>query len=131
MARTFTYTDNLAGLPGYTLAAAPALALDGVLFPLAGHTGPARDFGFAGHFETSIGVKTVGSNGAASQDTSLRSYWLGGRYRTTSDHFVFTFGADYGAHQFNLDLSDAVPPNVRYTILRPSAAIRADAGGRL
>ena len=131
LARTFTYTDNLAGLPGYTLAAAPALALDAVLFPMAGSRGLARKFGFAGHFETSIGVKTVARDGAASQDTSLNSYWFGGRYRTTSNNFMFTLGADYGAHQFNLDLTDGVPPNVRYSVFRPSAAVRADTGGGL
>jgi len=98
---------------------------------MAESTSPGRHFGLAGHFETSIGVKTVGRNGAASEDTSLSSYSVGGRYRTTSNNFVFTFGADFGEHRFNLDVLDTVPPNVRYTILRPSAAMRANAGGRL
>jgi TolB-like protein len=131
MARTFTYTDNLAGLPGYTLSGAPALALDGALFPTAGSASPARNFGFAGHFETSVAVKTVGRNGAASHDTSLRAYWLGARYRVTSNNFLFTFGADYGEHLFNIDVQDTAPPNVRYSIIRPSATVRADAGGGL
>jgi hypothetical protein len=131
LARTFTYTDNLAGLPGYTLAGAPALALDATLFPTAGGTSPARNFGFAGHFETSVAVKTVGRHGAASHDTSLRAYWLGGRYRLPSNNLLFTFGADYGEHRFDIDVADAAPPNVRYSFIRPSVMARAEAGGGL
>jgi hypothetical protein len=131
LTRNFTYTDNLEGLPGYTLAGAPALAADATFFPTAGGTSAARNFGFAGHFETSVAVKTVGRNGAASADTSLRAYLVGARYRIPSNHFLFTVGADYGEHRFNIDVQDVAPPNVRYTILRPSLTTRADAGGNL
>jgi hypothetical protein len=132
LARTFTYTDNLAGLPGYTLSGAPALALDGSIYPTAGNaSSPARNFGFAGHFESSVAVKTVGRNGAASADTSLVSYFIGARYRMPTDNFLFTFGADYGDHRFNIDVQDTAPPNVKYSVLRPSVTARAEAGSNL
>jgi hypothetical protein len=130
LARTFTYTDDVAGLPGYTLAGAPALAVEGTLFPTAGSNTPTKNFGFAGHFETSLAVKTVGRD-TSSHATTLQAYWVGGRYRLASNNFLFNFGLDYGEHRFNMDVQDATPPNVRYTFIRPSVSARADAGGGL
>jgi hypothetical protein len=131
VSRTFTYTDNLAQLPGYTLAAAPALVVEAELFPSATSSSIARNFGFAGHFESSFGVKTEGRDGAASHSTTARAYWGGARYRLPINNFLLSGGVDYGEHRFEMDVSDAVAPNVRYAFLRPSLAGRAEAGGGL
>jgi TolB-like protein len=131
VSRTFTYTDNLSQLPGYTLAAAPALVAEAELFPSATSSSIARNFGFAGHFESSFGVKTEGRDGAASHSTTARAYWGGARYRLPINSFLLSGGVDYGEHRFEMDVNDAVAPNVRYAFLRPSLAGRAEAGGGL
>src|SRR5947208_2246037 len=67
LSRTFTYTDNLSGLPGYTLSGALALAAEGELYPTASNPASgARNFGFAGYFETSVGAKTSSQSGGSS-----------------------------------------------------------------
>jgi hypothetical protein len=129
VSRTFTYTDNLSNLPGYTLAGAPALVAEAELFPTATSTSLARHFGFAGHFESSFGVKTEGRDGAASHSTTVRAYWGGARYRMPVNNFLINVGVDYGVHAFVMDVDDVVAPNVRYTFLRPSLGGRAEAGG--
>jgi hypothetical protein len=127
--RTFTYTDNLSGLPGYTLGSALAVAAEAELFPRGGSGSGPVDFGFAGEFESSVGAKTAGPDGTP-RDTRMRSYRLGGRIRAPARNFLFTLGGDYGTHQFVIDV-DTMVPNVRYTFLRPSLAMRVDTGGKL
>jgi hypothetical protein len=126
LARTFTYTDNLSGLPGYTLQGALAVAGDGELYPTAGSAGSnGRNFGFAGHFETSLNAKTTGRDGAQ-LSTKFLAWYAGGRYRIPVGNFVATLGVDYGEHRFQIGDDDTLVPNVRYTFVRPSLRGRFD-----
>jgi hypothetical protein len=127
LARTFTYTDNLAGLPGYTLQGALAVAGEGELYPLAGGSDSSgRNFGIAGHFETSLNAKTVAGDGTVIT-TKFFSYFGGGRYRIPVGNFTGTLGLDYGEHRFEIGVEDqSQVPNVRYTFVRPSLRGRFD-----
>jgi hypothetical protein len=129
ISRTFTYTDNLSGLPGYTLGSALAVAASAEFYPTAG-SGRTVDVGAAGWFESTVGAKTA-QNGAA-RDTRQRAYYLGGRVRIPARNFLFALGADYGQHEFAIDAdSETVIPNVRYSFVRPSLAMRVETGGNL
>jgi hypothetical protein len=131
LSRTFTYTDNLSGLPGYTLPSAPAIVGQGELYPGANGRGAARNFGIAGYFETSVGAKTQDRSGAPSRTTSLQAYRVGARYRFTNENLTLLLGGDYGEHKFQMDVQDTIAPNVRYTFIRPSITGRAELAGGL
>jgi hypothetical protein len=124
MARAFIFTDNVSGLPGYNLPAAPGIFGEAEFFPAARSRSGARNFGFSGQAETSVGAKTNGREGDRSHTTKASSYRIGPRYRIPSPNFSVTLGLDYGEHSFELDIDDAVPPNVVYTLVRPSVAGR-------
>jgi hypothetical protein len=124
MARAFVFTDNVSGLPGYNLPAAPGIFGEAEFFPAARSRSQARNFGFSGQAETSVGAKTTGRDGDRSHTTKASSYRIGPRYRIPSPNFSVTLGLDYGEHSFELDIDDAVPPNVVYTLVRPSIAGR-------
>jgi hypothetical protein len=129
VSRTFTYTDNLSGLPGYTLGSALAVTAGGEFYPTAG-SNRSVDIGAAGWFESTVGAKTA-QNGAA-RDTRERAYYVGGRIRIPARNFLFALGADYGQHEFAIDAdSDTIVPNVRYTFVRPSLAMRVETGASL
>jgi hypothetical protein len=125
LTRTFTYVDNISGLPGYTLSGAPAIVGQLELYPLMFRADFYRNFGFAGYFETSIGAKTGDRAGAAAHATTLLAYRAGPRYRMTSDNFTVALGLDYGVHSFDMD-GENMAPNVRYSVLRPSIAGRSE-----
>jgi hypothetical protein len=130
ISRAFVFTDNLAGLPGYTLPATTGVAGEATFFPAAHSRSAARHFGFSGEWATSVGAKTVGRDGARSYPTRSQSYRVGPRYQVRSSHFAFDVGADYGNHQFQLDVTDAIlPPNVDYTFLRPNLSTQLDVAG--
>jgi hypothetical protein len=120
LGRTFSYMDNQAGLPGYTLAGGAGLTAEGTVFPLATMDTALSAVGISGALESSVAVKTVGRNGAASLDTSMRSYRVGLRYRAPVYRTLVTAGLDYAQDQSAIDVPDTTPPNVRYTFLRPS-----------
>ena len=124
MSRAFIFTDNVTGLPGFNLPAAPGIYGEAELFPAARSRGPTKNFGFAGQWETSVGAKTTGRDGNRSVTTKAQSYRVGPRYRFLTPAFNVTLGADYGEHKFNLDVDDVIPPNVTYTMFRPSVAGR-------
>jgi hypothetical protein len=128
ISRAFSYTDNLSGLPGYTLGGALAVAAEGEFFPTA-NSKRGVDIGIGGEFESSVGAKTTGPGGAPA-DTRVRHYRVGGRLRIPAHSFLFTLGGDYGEHQFEVDVN-AMVPNVRYAFLRPSLGMRIDTGGKL
>jgi hypothetical protein len=128
ISRTFTYTDNLSQLPGYTLGSALGVGGDAEAY----FTSASRpvDLGAAVAFESSVGAKTQ-QNGAA-RDTRMRAYRLGPRIRVPARNFLFALGADYGQHEFAIDIeSDTIVPNVRYTFVRPSLGMRVETGGNL
>lgn len=126
MSRAFIFTDNVSGLPGYSLPAAPGIFGEAEFFPAARSRTGARNFGFTGQWETSVGAKTTGREGDRTHTTTATSYRIGPRYRIHSPSFAVTLGADYGKHTFELDVDDAVPPNVIYTLVRPSVAGRIE-----
>jgi hypothetical protein len=124
MARAFVFTDNVSGLPGFNLPAAPGIFGEAEFFPAARSRGATKNFGFSGMMETSVGAKTVGRDGNRSVATKAQSFRVGPRYRFMQPNFTVTLGADYGQHEFSLDVDDTVPPNVAYTLFRPSVAWR-------
>jgi hypothetical protein len=127
ISRAFVFTDNLAGLPGYTLPATTGVSGEATFFPAAHSRSAARHFGFSGEWASSVGAKTVGRDGARSYPTRSLSYRVGPRYQWRQSNFALNLGADYGNHQFQLDVSDAVvPPNVDYTFLRPNVSTQLD-----
>jgi hypothetical protein len=127
ISRTFTYTDNLSGLPGYNLGGALAVSADAELYPAAS-TG--TDIGLAARFESSVGAKT--NSGGLPRDTRMRTYRIGGRLRMPIRSVLVTAGGDYGEHRFEVDVDSAMmAPNVRYSFVRPSVGMRIDALERL
>jgi hypothetical protein len=129
LSRTFTFTDNISGLPGYTLPAAPAVAAEAELYPGARSASPVGNFGFGGYWETSLGARTVGREGVPSQATKLGAYRGGVRYRVAGADSAVAVGGDYGEHRFELEIPGAIVPNVRYTFLRPFLSGRFTVGG--
>ena len=67
MSRAFIYTDNVAGLPGYTLPAALGAFAEAEVYPGARTNSAVRNFGLAGVWEASMGAKTVGRDGSGNQ----------------------------------------------------------------
>jgi hypothetical protein len=128
MSRTFVFTDNVAGLPGYTLPMAMGIFGEAELFPAARSRNLLRYLGLAGQWETSVGAKTTGREGGRKHATSIQSFRVGPRYRIYVADLAVTLGADYGEHSFELDLDEAIPPNVAYTYVRPSLAGRLVVG---
>ena len=127
MSRTFVFTDNVAGLPGYNLPVAGGVVAEGELYPASKSTGPVKGLGMAAMVETSVGAKTTGRDGRPAS-TQTQSYRIGPRYRLQYPNFNVALGVDYGEHKFKLDIDDAMPPNVGYTFMRPSLAGRMVVG---
>jgi len=130
VSRAFVFTDNLAGLPGYNLPGAPALAAEVEFFPAAHTNTVARNLGFAAFYETSIGAKTT-TNDGSSGATLSRAYRVGARYRIPVASSAVLLGADYAQHYFNLQVDSALPPNVNYSAVRPSLTGRVAMGSKL
>jgi hypothetical protein len=131
VSRAFVFTDNFAGLPGYNLPGAPALAGEVEFFPAAHMSGTlARNVGFAAFYETSIGAKTTTADGSSGATLS-RAYRLGARYRVPIASSAVLLGADYAQHYFNLTVDNALPPNVNYSAVRPSITGRVAMGPKL
>jgi hypothetical protein len=128
MSRAFIYTDNVAGLPGYTLPAAVGVFSEAEIYPGARSSSLVRNLGLAGLWEASMGAKTVGRDGAGTYLTRARSYRAGLRYRVKSDKGMVILGADYGEHSFDLKVEDVLPPNVAYSLFRPSLGGRISLG---
>jgi hypothetical protein len=126
LARTFSYMDDTALLPGYTLAAGAGFAADGTFYPLVALQNPLRALGVSGALESSVAAKTVARNGAPSLDTSMLAYRLGLRYRRPVYRTLLTGGLDFAQDRSHIDVPDTTPPNVRYTFLRPSITGRLD-----
>jgi hypothetical protein len=130
VSRTFVFTDNVAQLPGYNLPGAPALAGEVEFFPALRTDSVARNIGFAAFYESTIGAKTQRSDGGTGA-TLARSYRVGARYRVPLDTAAVLLGTDYMQHFFNLDVDNALPPNVNYSVVRPSVAGRVSMGRKL
>jgi hypothetical protein len=128
MSRAFIYTDNVAGLPGYTLPAALGAFAEAEIYPGARSTSAVRNFGLAGVYEASLGAKTVGRDGSGNNLTRGKSYRAGIRYRLKSGDSSLTMGGDYGEHSFDLQVDDVIAPNVVYELFRPSVAGRMSLG---
>ena len=126
ISRAFVFTDNVAGLPGYSLPGTTGVSGEATFFPAAHSRGSARHFGFSGEWTTSVGAKTLGRDGARSYPTRSLSYRLGPRYQMRRSNLALSFGVDYGNHQFQLEVTETLPPNVDYTFLRPSVATQLD-----
>jgi hypothetical protein len=130
VSRTFVFTDNVAALPGYNLPGAPALAGEVEFYPAVRTDSIARNIGFVGFYESSIGAKTQRSDGGTGT-TLARAYRVGARYRIPIETSAVLLGTDYMQHYFNLDVDGAVPPNVNYSIVRPSLSGRVPMGRKL
>jgi len=121
LTRTLAFTDNVSGIPGYSLRGAAAILAAGEIYPAAGSSSSASGIGFSGEWESSVGAKTVGEDGLTSYPTTIRSYRVGARYRVVGETSFASFGVDYGEHQFDLEVPNVIAPNVKYTFLRPMA----------
>ncbi len=131
MSRALVFTDNVSGLPGYSLPGTVGIFGEGSFFPAARSTTPMRYIGFNGAWETTIGAKTLGRGRERSHATESRSYRVGPRVRIPTAPFVVTLGADYGEHRFKLDITEVIAPNVEYSVLRPNVEFRVDVGSGL
>jgi hypothetical protein len=129
LARTFKYSQNMAGLPGYSLVGAAAIGGELTIYPVTDSTSPMRSLGINGAGLTTVGAKI--RTGGIARDTSVRSFRLGPRYRVQREALVFTGGADFGQDSAEIDAPDETPPNVRYTFLRPSIDGRWEVNPRL
>jgi hypothetical protein len=132
ISRAFLFTDNSAGLSDYSLPGAAALAGEAELYPFLRTSGPLRNLGAAGYYETSIGAKTQRGDGSTVA-TTARGYRVGGRYRIPIESSAIILGTDYSQHYFNLrpDGANPVPPNVTYTAVRPSIGGRVPMGSKM
>jgi hypothetical protein len=131
LTRSFTYTDNVSGLPGHTMSPSPALQVEGEVYPLASMTSSfVRNFGLAGHFETTLGARTAAFDGSALSTTDL-TYRVGPRYRLSQVGYVVLGGVDYTSHRFQMsgNQTGVISPDVVYSILRPSVSGRFYTGG--
>ncbi len=128
LSRAFIYTDNVAGLPGYTLPAALGAFAEAEVYPGARTKSAARNFGLAGMWEASMGAKTTGRDGSGTNLTRGKSYRAGVRFRLKSGNSAVTFGGDYGEHSFDLTVDGPIPPNVVYNLFRPSVSGRMALG---
>jgi hypothetical protein len=130
VSRTLAFTDNAAGMPGYRLAAAPALGGEVVLYPAARTSSWVRHLGLAGSGEASLGATTRGRESGSAQSTQYRAQQAGLRFRVPLSPVALRLGLDYGQQRFDVDLSGERPnlsPAVRYRYLRPSLAVRLEA----
>jgi hypothetical protein len=130
VSRAFVFTDNVAALPGYNLPGAPALAAEVEFYPAVRTDSIAKNFGFVGFYETSIGAKTQRNDGGTGT-TLARAYRVGARYRIPFESSAILLGTDYMQHYFNLEVDNDLPPNVNYSAVRPSLAGRVPMGRKL
>src|SRR5581483_10602129 len=130
LSRSFTYTDNVSGLPGHTMSASPALQVEAEVYPLVGQDGFLRGFGAAAHFETALGARTAATDGSSLATTDL-AYRAGLRYRHTHGSYQVLGGLDYASHRFQMsaDPGGLISPDVVYSMIRPSVTGRIYAGG--
>jgi hypothetical protein len=130
ISRAFVYTDNVSGMPGYSLPGTVGVSGEAAFYPAAGSRSGASHFGFDAEWDSSVGAKTQGRDAQKSYATKAVSYRVGPRYRDRSGPFTWTLGADYGDHQFSAEIAGTLPPNVHYTFVRPNFTARmAVAGG--
>jgi hypothetical protein len=131
--RRFTYTDRLtAQLRPYYLNAAPLVAADAEVYPLAGTKLPVlRGLGVVGSYARAVGLSSADSAGNK-VGTSWQTFDVGLRERLRVSPVVL-LGVDvrYGNNEFRFDtasLASAVLPSVEYQFVRAGLDARVAFG---
>ncbi len=128
--RSFTYAQNLSGLPEYRLGRAFGSAMEVALHPGVLISEKLAPIGFIGGLEYGLGVSTVtaGDNRLASD---VRGYSLALEYRLGRGPFSLAPQAGYASSTFITGEPGGQAPNVRYRILTAGASTRLTVVPRL
>jgi hypothetical protein len=129
--RSFSYAQNLSGLPDYRLARALSAALDLTLYPLALLRRRALPpIGLAAALEYAPGVKSRAAGGEQARETRVHAYRLGMKYRLDWSKVSLAPQVGYGRQTFETGATPAAP-DVRYQFLWLGADGRVALGTRL
>ena len=115
-------------LPGYNLPGAPALAGEVEFFPAVRSSGIAQE-----HRLRRLLRELHRRQDPAKRRRHRAPPWPGPTGSVPATGFPSTtsavlLGTDYTQHYFNLDVDNALPPNVNYSAIRPSLAGRVPDG---
>jgi hypothetical protein len=115
--RSFSYVQNLSGLPDYRLGRAFATALDLALHPGALLAPELAPLAVVAALEQGLGVgsREAGSDQRFSSD--VRAYRVGAGWRLAGADAELTPAVAYAVHGFAMGKAEAPAPDVRYRLV--------------
>jgi hypothetical protein len=129
--RTFSYAQNLSGLPEYGINRAMATALGVVLHPALSLAPAYARIGITAGLEYGVGVGTRSSDSDERRNGDVHGYSVGLRYLLDSGAFELAPELGYGLRAFTTGDADTTAPDVRYSLVSGGATARAELGDRL
>jgi hypothetical protein len=129
--RSFSYAQNLTGLPEYKLGQAFATALDVSFHPGALFAPAAAPLGIIGSLEYGMGVGSRVSATENRRSSDVSAYSVGLEFRLRFGAHELTPQASYGARSFTTGEAGPRVPDVRYKLLNAGMATRLQVMSRL
>jgi hypothetical protein len=129
--RSFSYVQNLSGLPDYKLVGALATAVDLTLYPapLVGRGFPP--IGVTAALDYAPGVRSRVAGSDQKLGTSVHAYRVGVKYRLAWSGLSLAPQLAYGAQVFQTADPSPGAPDVRYRLVWAGADARWEPGARI
>jgi hypothetical protein len=129
--RSFSYVQNVSGLPDYRLERALSTALDLTLYPGALVSRALPALGVVGAVEYAPGVKSRVAGSDQKLATSVHGYRVGVKYRVSWSSISIAPQLAYGAQVFQTADPSPAAPDVQYKLVWAGAEGRWEPGARI
>jgi hypothetical protein len=129
--RSFSYAQNLTGLPEYEIAGALATVMEVALHPLASLGSALAPVGLLASLEYGLGVGSRVSESEERRASDVHGYSVGMEYRLQHAGFELAPQAGYAVRAFTTGEPGAQSPDVSYSLLSGGLAARAPLTARL
>jgi hypothetical protein len=121
--RTFTYSQNLSGLPDYHVGGAFIGVAEATLHPFSPSTGMSA-LGLAGSLEYGLGVSSGYAGTQDRVESQIHGYSLALRWRVLGPQFALAPEVGYAAHTFVTGAPGDTAPDVNYGLATAGADAR-------
>ena len=111
--RTFTYSQNLSGLPDYHVGGAFVGVAEATFHPFPASSGLAP-LGVAGSLEYGLGVSSGYADTQNRADSQIHAYSLAARWRIIGGQFTFAPEVGYAVQTFVTGAPGGTAPDVNY-----------------
>jgi hypothetical protein len=129
--RSFSYAQNLTGLPEYEISGAVATVMEVALHPLASLGSALAPVGLLASLEYGLGVGSRVSESEERRSSDVHGYGVGLEYRLQQAGFELAPQLGYALRAFTTGEPGAQSPDVSYRLLSGGLAARAPLTARL